>query len=76
MLGQTIGQKKVSVMTKFLHPCRLINEVLQNYESNQNNRIIVRMEGTKGNRRNQLVINLKHKDFKTNDGTPEKIFLV
>ena len=66
---------KVSIMTKCLHPSRLINDVLQNYESNHrlNNCIVVRMEEKKVNRRNQLVIVLKHEDFKTN-GEPEEIY--
>ena len=69
---------KVSIVTKYLHPNRLINEVLQNYESNHrlNNCIVVRMEERKVNRCNQLVIELKHKDFKTNDGEPQEIYAV
>ena len=77
--GKRLGKDaKVSVMTKYLHPSRLINEVLQNYESNHrlNNCIVVRMEEKKVNRCNQLVMVLKHKDFKTNDGEPEEIYAV
>ena len=77
--GKRLGKDaKVSVMTKYLYPSRTINEVLQNYESNHrlNNCIVVRMEEKKVNRRNQLVMVLKHKDFKTNDGEPEEIYAV
>ena len=40
---------KVSVLTKYLHPSRLINQVLPNAESNLRlqNCIIVRLEVTK-----------------------------
>ena len=34
------------------------------------------MEEKKVNRRNQLVMVLKHEDFKTNDGEPEEIYAV
>ena len=77
--GKRLGKDaKVSVMTKYLHPSRLINEVLQNYESNNrlNNCIIVRMEEKKVNRHYQLVIVLKHEELKTNDGEPEEIYAV
>ena len=69
---------KVSVMMKYHQPSGLINEVLQNYKSNQrlNNCIIVRLEKKNVNCRNQLVIMLKHEDFKTNDGEPEEIYTV
>ena len=65
-------------MTNYLHPSRPINEVVQNYESNHrlNNCIVVRMEDKKVNPCNQLVIVLKDKDFKTNDGAPEEIYSV
>ena len=62
---------KVSIMTKYLHPSRLINEVLQNYESNHRLNNCMKV-----NRHNQLVMVLKHEDFKTNDGEPKKIYAV
>ena len=78
-LGKKLGKNaKVSIMTNYLRPGRLINEILQNYESNHrlNNCIVVRMEEKKVNCCNQLVIMLKYKDFKTNDGELEEIYFV
>ena len=74
-LGKQLGKNaKVPIMIKYVHPSRLINEVLQNYELNHrlNNCIVVRMEEKKVNRRNVL----KEEDFKTNDGEPEVIYSV
>ena len=69
---------KVSVLTKYLHPSRLINQVLPNAESNLRlqNCIIVRLEVKKIRRLDQLAVVLKHDDFKTNDGAFEEIYTV
>ena len=78
-LGKQLGKSiKVSNMTKYLCSSRLNNEVLQNYESNHRlyNCIVFRMEEKKVNRYNSLVILLKYKDFKTNDGEQYEIYSV
>ena len=69
---------KVEVLTKYLHPSRLIQSTLPNLQSNHRlpNCAVVRRETRKVNRREQVVVILHHNDFKTNDGEFEEIYAV
>lgn len=69
---------KVSIIVRYLHPSRLISTTMPNVASNQRieDCIVIRMAVKKVNRRDQLVIVMKHDNFKTNDGAPEEIYSV
>ena len=69
---------KVEVLTKYLHPSRLIQSTLPNLQSNHRlpNCAVVRQESRKVNRREQFVVILNHEDFKTSDGEFEEIYTV
>ena len=69
---------KVSVLTKYLHPSRLITQVLPNVETNHRleNCVVIRLEVKKIRKKDQLAIVLKHDDFKTNDGAFEELHTV
>ena len=62
---------KVSVLSRYLHPSRLISTTLPNIETNHRleNCIVVR-------RRDQLVVVIKHDSFQTHDGTYKDIYTV
>lgn len=69
---------KAVVLAKYLHPSKIISTTLTNLESNHRLQdcIVIRMEVKKVNRRDQLVIVMKHDDFKTHDGALEEIYCV
>lgn len=69
---------KVSVLARYLHPSRLISSTLPNIENNYRleDCIVVRMVMKKVNRRDQLVVVMKHDSFKTHDGAYEDIYTV
>ena len=69
---------KVSVLSRYLHPSRLISSTLPNKETNHRleDCIVVRMVVKKVNRRDQLVVVMKHDSFKTHDGAYEDIYTV
>lgn len=69
---------KVSVLSKYLHPSRLITQLLPNVETNHRleNCVVIRLEVKKIRKKDQLAIVLKHDDFKTNDGAFEELHTV
>ena len=66
---------KVSVLSKYLHPSRLVKQVLPNVEANHRlqNCVVIRLELKKIRRQDQLAVVLKHDDFKTHDGADQEL---
>ena len=82
MLQRTKKKKgkgaKVSILAQYLHPLRLISTTLSIIESNHRleGRTVIGLSLKKVNRRNQIVVVMKHDGFITHDGASEEIYSI